>query len=307
MTNSPNYLMDGEIIREGHTLDPNGPEWYFLARITDDETRRVITYHLDEIEPEQSEVLGLWYRDNVMPENAVGCIAFRVKEFQPSLDDVKTGLYISYSRIDEPAELIRFPVNQIPFLFVWWEHLSKIADDFVSSSHTDIFLMEDRDVGFSPTDVTYTTSERQSFEYVTGIVRRCVGLLMNRIETYSEINAKQIDDWKSLTHTLSVLVNKLCESCSGRGWKHRLLTRIDLNSWRDDGLLATNRSSTFFPKEIDNGSWIAGDFFPDILEIELGLYLLGWRNALNYHRDTDGTEAKLYFDAPLPIIPTTEE
>ena len=89
---------------------------------------------------------------------------------------VRIGQYLQYPNDFGAAHSVVNPVNQIPYLLKWREHLSRIAHEFVAESHNDLFHMQTNSVGFGPDAVTHSTDQIATIEYaITNIRSECSG------------------------------------------------------------------------------------------------------------------------------------
>ena len=191
------------------------------------------------------------------------------------------------------------PVNPIPYVLRWKRILGDIAHDFVQPSD-EIFHHETHATGWSPHTVSLTTEQQQKFEVVNRNVRRLVGLHWGRILDLEAMDASASDAWKAVKDTRAAEMAKLCETCHGRGFKRRLLRRVNAQAWAR--LHGISQSSIFYPNATtDPESWGVGDLVR-ATEAEYYAVIPNFQRALIYHEDSTGTEDShtLPGDPPVP-------
>ena len=295
----PNYLIAGQPIAADSTFDPEGPDAFRGVRLSSDGARLIEFYDYHPHEPSNSDVAVTLRRGDAVPLDVVGLIAV------PSIlgwsaphgrEVLKRRAYLGYDFTVYPY-LYR-PVNQIPYVLRWRQHVGQIVHDFYTTYAADAFILENNLSGLSPADVSLTSDQEHSFEIITNQIRKLVGITWGRIDGYAVIRPEGSDTWKAQTATLQDLVHKLCQTCRGEGWKIDLIVDRASGRWGNYG---ADRARVYYPTRNVEGRWEAGDRLQHTTE-ERDAHLRHWRNARRYHRNANGDEGDAYLDAPLPIV-----
>ena len=293
------YIQPGQIVQEGELIDPDG-DGLIGFRISTDGARRVELFRRDYAELEHS--IPSIYLQSPIPSEQEGLIAVPegprgAQWLGPNVHTMLgEGAYIGYDFTVNPHS--NRPVNQIPYILPWRQHVGQIVHDFYTTYAADAFILENNLSGLSPADVSLTSEQEYSFEIITNQIRKLVGITWGRIDAYAAIRPEGSDTWKAQTPTLQALVHKLCETCRGEGWKIDLIVDREDGRW---GSYGADRSRVYYPTRNVEGRWEAGDRLAHTTE-ERDAHLRHWRNARRYHRSANGDEGDPYLDAPLPVV-----
>ena len=295
----PNYLIAGEPIAADNTFDPEGPDTFVGMKLSNDGARLIEFYDYHPHEPSNSDVVAILRRGDTVPSDVVGLIAVPVVEgwsFLHSREVLKRRAYLGYDFTVDPYS--DRPVNQIPYVLRWRQHVGQIVHDFYTTYAADAFILENNLSGLSPADVSLTSDQAHSFEIITNQIRKLVGITWGRINGYAAIRPEGSDTWKAQTPTMQDLVHKLCQTCRGTGWKIDLIVDRASGRWGNYG---ADRARVYYPTRNVEGRWEAGDRLAHTTE-ERDAHLRHWRNARRYHRNANGDEGDPYLDALLPIV-----
>ena len=294
------HITDGDIITAESTFDPEGPDSFLCLRLAMDGSRRVLFYTFISDEPSNSRMFLRIRRDQPIPDDAIGLVAvsegernwgfFHIRDLQANR------AYLGYDFTIDPYSHV--PVNQIPYVLRWRQHVGQIVHDFYTTYAADAFILENNLSGLSPADVSLTAEQEFSFEIITNQIRKLVGITWGRIDGYAAIRPEGSDTWKAQTPTLDALVHKLCQTCRGEGWKIDLIVDRESGRW---GSYGADRARVYYPTRNVEGRWEAGDRLAHTTE-ERDAHLRHWRNARRYHRNANGDEGDPYLDAPLPVV-----
>ena len=201
---------------------------------------------------------------------------------------VQVGDYLQYPNDFGAAHSVDNPVNQIPYLLKWREHLSRIAHEFVAESHNDLFHMQTNSVGFGPDAVTHSTDQIATIEYAITNMRRVLGIVWGWLDNWEQMTPETDDNWMVGLPIMQAGVDEVCSTCGGRGFKHHLLTNMNLGAWRTK--FGEDANAVFYPlwnsttKKYDVGRGI------NTLETHRTEALVDFNRALEYYRMTTGLE-----------------
>ena len=252
--------------------------------------------HLVGIHPDGSRLIvdatraysGLWLdqRDNFLDrEDAIFIAWFNA---DGTHQGVGVGRYLQYPNDFGAAHSVVNPVNQIPYLLKWREHLSRIAHEFVAESHNDLFHMQTNSVGFGPDAVTHSTDQIATIEYAITNMRRVLGIVWGWLDNWEQMTPETDDNWMVGLPIMQAGVDEVCSTCGGRGFKHHLLTNMNLGAWRTK--FGEDANAVFYPlwnsttKKYDVGRGI------NTLETHRTEALVDFNRALEYYRMTTGLE-----------------
>ena len=252
--------------------------------------------HLVGIHPDGSRLVvdarraysGLWLdqRDNfINREDAIFIAWFNADGRHQG---AQTGQYLQYPNDFGAAHSVIPPVNQIPYLLKWREHLSRIAHEFVAESHNDLFHMQTNSVGFGPDAVTHSTDQIATIEYAITNMRRVLGIVWGWLDNWEQMTPETDDNWMVGLPIMQAGVDEVCSTCGGRGFKHHLLTNMNLGAWRTK--FGEDANAVFYPlwnsttKKYDVGRGI------NTLETHRTEALVDFNRALEYYRMTTGLE-----------------
>ena len=226
------------------------------------------------------------YRPNYLDQDDCIYIAW----FNPdgTSQGVQVGDYLQYPNDFGAAHSVDNPVNQIPYLLKWREHLSRIAHEFVAESHNDLFHMQTNSVGFGPDAVTHSTDQIATIEYAITNMRRVLGIVWGWLDNWEQMTPETDDNWKVGLPIMQAGVDEVCSTCGGRGFKHHLLTNMNLGAWRTK--FGEDANAVFYPlwnavtNKYDVGRGI------NTLETHRTEALVDFNRALEYYRMTTGLE-----------------
>ena len=254
----PVYVQHGQIVTDDAIASPVDPSHPFiLLRLASDGSRRVIDYEPEQGgEPHPREI---YYSSSPITDLMRGTLAVNREDPWSGIDDrsVINGVYIPpFPGADEPWSPSVTPVNQIPYVLRWRQHVGQIVHDFYTTYAADAFILENNLTGLSPADVSLTSEQEYSFEIITNQIRKLVGITWGRIDGYAAIRPEGSDTWKAQTPGLDALVHKLCQTCRGEGWKIDLIVDRESGRWGNYG---ADRARVYYPTRNVEGRWEAGD------------------------------------------------
>lgn len=176
-----------------------------------------------------------------------------------------------------------YPVNQIPYILHLREHVGQVAGEFVDVPAHDAFAHETQLTGFSPTAVTLTTGQAEKFELLTKNIRRLIGVVWQKIDIAAGLDPEDESNWKRGLRAVWPQVVELCDTCSGRGWKRKLLRTMDVAGWK--GRFHANQGGSFFVRP--DGT-VGGNATSDANQLTGAIP--AFVRALQYQEDTQGDE-----------------
>ena len=159
------HITDGDIITAESAFGPEGPDSFDCYRLAADGSRRVLFYEFISDEPSSSQMWLRIHRDQPIPADALGLTAvgrvrslgwgnFHIRDLQANR------AYIGYDFSVDPHSLV--PVNQIPYVLRWRQHIGQIVHDFYTTYAADAFILENNLSGLSPADVSLTSEQRNT-------------------------------------------------------------------------------------------------------------------------------------------------
>ena len=214
---------------------------------------------------------------------------------QYPLYPVTVGEYLPYvSNTDprvrpaEPVPTSPTPTNQIPFILHLKKHLGNVAHEFVTDHAIDIFQHEANTDTFSPHNIVLTSDQQNRFELANKNIRRLVGVLWERTGNVAGVNPTQGEsNWKTAVRNIWAQVDLLCSTCSGRGWKRRILRNMNVTAWQSR--FSADTLGAFFVNTSVDGSWGVGDPLRGT-GTEYTAAIANFVKALKYHEETTGAE-----------------
>ena len=218
------HITDGDIITAESSFDPEGPAYFDCFKLAADGSRRVLFYEFISDDPASSQMWLRIHRDQPIPADALGMTAvgfvrdrnwrfFHIRDLQANR------AYIGYDFSVDPHSLV--PVNQIPYILRWRQHVGQIVHDFYTTYAADAFVLENNLSGLSPADVSLTSEQEYSFEIITNQIRKLVGITWGRIDAYAAIRPEGSDTWKAQTATLQASGSQAVRNLPRRGLEDR--------------------------------------------------------------------------------------
>ena len=275
---TPTYLQIGDTIAIGSVLPPrvNNERWIVTEVLPDGSRFRI-------------GQRSMFHTGTLNDPNFVGWIFGEYPNWNP--DQRELGHDIGYCPFPGEFQSIRNqPTNHKPYSLYLKEHLAHIAHEFVENPLTDIFQQEYNTVGFSPNNIALTIDQQERFEMASKNVHRMVGGLWQEVELIDPIDPHPATNWFAYLAGVWAKVEHLCHYCSGRGWKRRLLRRMNIGDWRDH--FSTDPEGAFFFQ--DNGTTIDFDEIYQQTTMARAGNLAAWVRALEYAETTKGDEYEIH-------------
>ena len=165
-----------------------GERWR-LFKLEDTATRRLGIVRLDLDEPYNSATsIPLNPGSGPVDEEKNGLYAWWSEQSRGiTYHDVQLGLYMPYPS-PSPILLSEAPVNQVPYLLVWREHLARIANDLKSAEWANHFHMREDPLAFNPASVSLTHEQEIRLENTVYVVRNLVGAVGQKLDEWADID-----------------------------------------------------------------------------------------------------------------------